>query len=305
MFDLSHVPGTQRVVFGPGRWHWLKPRGANFVHIMAIGAGGGGGGGRGGTAGSTRGGGGGGASAGYATGLWAARHIKSDVSVTVNPGGAGGAGGVSGSGSAGTTGYPSFVSVYHYFPSLLTEVGQNTYLTTSPFAGGAQGGLGAGGSSAGAGGNWISGTPSLMQAKYAMAYSYVQGAPGLAGSTGNLPGNGQSIGTGMPILPGCGGAGVASAQQIGGGVSALANSPFTGSPGGAAGGGVGNGGFVPSPYPLIYGGTGGGSSNSIAGGHGGGCGNAYGAGGGGGGAGVTNGGRGGNGGPGLVVISWW
>jgi hypothetical protein len=106
------------------------------------------------------------------------------------------------------------------------------------------------------------------------------------------------------ILGGTGGGGSTSADFAGGNITAVSNTPFLQSSGGAAGSNPGNPGFRFGQFPLLYGGTGGGASNSTTGGAGGyGC--VPGAGGGGGGAGVTTGGRGGDGGPGLVIMIAW
>jgi hypothetical protein len=106
------------------------------------------------------------------------------------------------------------------------------------------------------------------------------------------------------IGAGAGGAGTTSADFTGGNYAAIANTPFGATPA-AAGGVNGSNGFKYGQMPLLFGGSGGGASNTVAGGNGGSASGIPGAGGGGGGGGVTTGGAGGNGGPGQIIITCW
>ncbi len=212
-------------------------------------------------------------------------------------GGLGGAGGAVSAANSGGSASPTIVRTDK-------RVATPNYLAV---AGGGSGGI-AGNTAGGVGGTANGGLSILMQA-YALLYSAVAGNAGGVGANGptSTSAGYTSVGTGLPILGGAGGGAMPNFPFAGGGITAVANSPFIGYAG------VANGlsqpvchGFVFGQYPVVYGGCGGGGGNSAVS-PGGGNRQAFGAGGGGGGGGGSsaNGAAGGNGGQGLVVISWW
>jgi len=304
MIDLSHLAETPGRVefFGPTsreseEWKsWYKPRGFSMLSIYAVGAGGGGGGGRGNTAGAGKGGGGGGGS-GAISRLTIPLWLLPDMLwYRMGTGGYGGGGGSSANGTVGGTS-PSYTIV-----SVRPESATQYRLVTAIYGSG-----GIGGSTTSAAGGAAASISTIADNPLATLGSFISiaGVIGTAAGSGagNNAGASHTQTTGSQILPGCGGGGSSSGTASGGGITALASTPFIASPGGSAGA-YGSSGFRFGLCPKFYGGTGGGSSNTTTGGAGGnGC--APGTGGGGGGGGVTVGGRGGDGGPGLIVFHCW
>jgi hypothetical protein len=278
---------------------WQKPRGYDFCSILCVGSGGGGGGGAGNSAGSAKGGGGGGASGGFVRALFPIWVLPDVLYIDVSAGGAGGNGGTGGSGNGG--GQPGASSV-RLAPSASDTLALLASQSNSPA------GAGGGTSSAGGTGGAAPAASSANNMRFinmAIAFAAIAGTAGTNGGahTGAI-GVAHAIGNTHLFLPGTGGAGCTTTEFAGGAHTAIADSPYIGSAGGIAGGGVGNPGFRIGSMLAYYGGTGGGSSNSTTGGRGGDA-VVPGGGGGGGGGGVTTGGRGGDGGPGLVVIHCW
>lgn len=305
--DGIHLPGgagVDRQTFlgaqpsGGTQWTtWYKPRGRSMLSILNVGSGAGGGGAAGNTAGSARGGGGGGGGAACVRFVVPLVMIPDELYIQVFAGGLGGAGGSSGNGSAGNPGLLSTVAIY---PNAGTPFHILSVNGTAPTGGGA-------GTSATGGANGSSGSTVTATAMILAALGVFASQAGMSGSSGGAQTGaiGSPLGpSGSPFFAGTGGAGSQSADFVGGVYSQiLASSPFqatTAAPAGANG----SDGFRFGQYPIFYGGSGGGASNSVAGGRGG-SGMVPGTGGGGGGAGVTTGGRGGDGGPGLVEMICW
>lgn len=311
MFDLFHLPDSQMNntrVFGPiqargttSGWQvWTKPRGCTMLSIIAVSSGGGGGGGAGNIAGSAKGGGGGGGASTITRALFPLWAVPDNLYISVSCGALGGAGGSTGSGVDGGFGQQSYVSIY---PN--TNVNNlliSSHSGASPISGGGAGTIAAAGS--GGGGGAGNSQASMVLSCWAIAVTVTSGSSGANGGaqTGAVGAN-VSIGNAGMIQPGAGGAGSQSANFAGGDISALANTVFPVSPGGAAGSNAGSDGFRFGQIPIFYGGAGGGSSNSTTGGAGGSAASSPGAGGGGGGAGTPTGGRGGDGGPGMVILT--
>ena len=115
MIDLSYFQNTGNVntqtFTNAGSWAtWQKPRGAKFVNILCIGAGGGGGGGFQ-TGSGTKTGGSGGGSGGLVKVQYPASILPDILYVQPGLGGAGGVGGATGVVTAGGNGNRSFVSI--------------------------------------------------------------------------------------------------------------------------------------------------------------------------------------------------
>ena len=279
---------------------WIKPRGATFVYMWAIGGGGGGGGGAANTAGNGKAGGGGGGGSAATSALYLATDLPDILGVSPGPGGAGGAGGAS-NGSSGSDGGLGLQSLVYALRGT-TGVGPRFMIVGA-------GGSGGGGTITPTGGSaGIAGTASAQitaeMSFCALSWLPAAGVGGTAGGA-NAAGTNLAIGTGLMISGGAGGGGTTSSTLAGGDISAVANTPFIANKGGAAVGGTpGSNGYRFGNYPYFVGGSGGCASNSVAGANGGnGC--AYGTGGGGGGGGVGTGGNGGAGGPGFIqIVSW-
>lgn len=281
--------------------------------MYAIGPGGGGG--AGGLAVTSAGGGGGGGSGGLSCLTVPLFLLPDTLYVRVTPGSLGGrTRTTSGAGESGGVAFSATWSLVTIQPST-----QSAYILLMALQGG-NGGGGPSTANAGAAG----GAAALMNAASCplsqLGSAFFIG--GNAGAAGGSTGVGGSItqGTGLQIYGGAGGGcepSIAGTNVAGGGITALASTPFIASPGGTSGGtsgvvgGRGSSGFAWSGiFPgKIYGGTGGGGSYLLQGGDGG-NGGGPGAGGGGGGGGYSNAasplnGRGGNGGPGCVIIQCW
>lgn len=312
--DVFHLPGgfpnsDDARFFHPNQptgatsaWQvWSKPRGKQQLTILGISGGAGAGGGRGNTAGLGKGGGGGGGSSGITRVTYPMWAIPDNLYILVGQGGPGGAGGSSANGTIGTAGQLSYVAL---FP----DVAANNLFMVSGAAAPAGGAAGTTTTAAGGAAGTIATLAGMPFSCWAISAQFIAGVAGTAAGSGagNNAGTDLAVGTACMILGGTGGGGSSTGQAAGGAITAVANTPFTANPGGTAGAGLGSNGFQFGQFPLIYGGTGGGSSNGATGGLGGSCGhNAPGAGGGGGGGGATVGGRGGNGGPGLVIMIAW
>lgn len=285
---------------GSGWSQYVRPPGATWLYIYAIGAGGGGGGGFSGAAGTARGGGGGGSSATAGICLVPFYFLPDVLFVFVPRGAAGGAAGVIGnSGGFSTVSIKSWTSI----PS------SNVVITSGSVnaPGGNPGTATGGGAATGAPGT--AGVAAYPQAGGGIS-NFLSGNGGVAGGAHTGAVGGQSVypTTGIQATGGAGGAGTTSADFAGGFVTSSTNTflvgeldtnPVAGSVDGSSGRCLlGN---ILKPFFSI-GGNGGGSSNTGVGGNGGSGG--YGSGGGGGGGGTT-GGSGGRGGDGLVIMIAW
>lgn len=263
--------------------------------IYAIGPGGGGGSGGNTSTGDLGGAGGG---SGAVSRLTIPIFMLPDsLYIRVSPGGSGGAPVLGALGNNGNVDYVPLTTMVSIAPSTGTSY---LYLEANP------GGGGGGGTTSsaipGTGGTASSARPfALLGATLFIA--------GVNGASGSSSGNGSSTGqlTGSQIYGGASGASYNFGSAAnGGGMAALANTPFIATPGVAGPGG--NGTSWSTIFPCkVYGGAGGGhlgGSTKFAGGNG----HVWGAGGGGGGASystVTLSGAGGDGGPGAVIIQCW
>jgi hypothetical protein len=258
---------------------WNKPRGRSYLEIICIG---GGGGGAGGSPTNSVGGGGGG-SGGISRYLYPLQVIPDVLYVNAGSGGTGGA-----SDNNGTTGNVSAVSLY---ADSIGSANTKVAAANGGFPGTAIGAGGNGGS--------IATNASAVFSCWAIT-TYIAGVNGTAGGSA-AAGADLAIGTASMILSGTGGGATGFA---GGNITAVSNTPFATSNGGAINS-IGNPGFIYRQFGMsvCYGGTGGGGGATTGGAGGYGC--VPGAGGGGGGQGGTTGGRGGDGGPGLVIMISW
>jgi hypothetical protein len=258
------------------------PKGAVALYIFAVGGGGGGGGGFGAAAGAARGGGGGGGS-GAVSRLWIPAKVLPSL-LWVQPG----HGGSPGTNNAG----PSRVSV--------TQGSAAAQLVLSAANGGVGGnGTGSAAGTAGSAGAIATATTAVYQNLGVPVWTI--GQAGAAGGvhTGAVGASVTFGAVGSPVSGGAGGAGCTTTEFAGGNITG-AGLILTIS-GGALGANPGkNGAFIEYPWTST-GGSGAGSSNTVAGASGGP--GAPGSGGGGGGAGVTTGGSGGKGGGGIVLIT--
>jgi len=283
---------TRPVTANNTQWDvWRKPRGVSMCQMLVFGGGGGGGGGFSDVAGTPRGGGGSGGSAGFARAVIPIFLLPDILYIQV---GAGGQGVGSGGGTAGS-GQLSFISVYP------ANSGSNLVLGSGGAATGGGTGTGSAAGAAGAAGS----TPAVQPFGGLGQFNALGGQAGVAGGvqTGSA-GPSISLGTGVLLTGGAGGAGTQSADFAGGGFVALSTSYISEQRPATAAAGSFNGSGGPqlwTPF-FSYGGCGGSASDAGIGGAGGN--GARGAGGGGGGGGTT-GGRGGDGGDGLVVIVCW
>lgn len=297
MLDLSHLPPnadvwTVQIPRGAGTESnriWTKPRGAQWVYILALGAGGNGGNGSSGAGGSTAGG-ASGSSGAQTMSLLPACHVPAFLTVGLVPG------------ALNSTG----VAVMWLSA---TPAGLSSFDLVS-YANHGGDGNNASGTTAGAG-NWGGGSSVSLPAGNVIGNVLSIG--------GDAPLNGSSTGAGSSTAHPAtssrvrsGGSG-ASSEAAGGGYaggSVTATDGLITVAGGAAGanpsgdgGDGGNGYFVLVPLTLM-GGAGGGSAGSAGGNGGKGGDGAPGCGGGGGGGGVV-GGAGGVGGPAFVMIVSW
>lgn len=307
LFDTPEESTARRFVFGPTgvlgssdfqAWSKGRARGCSMLHVLCIGSGGGGGGGVASNTGGgdSRGGAAGGSSGAITRGLFPLALLPEVLYIAVGYGGTGGPGGAGiANGTVGVNGRHSRVAIYpNTDPANLLVISSNVAALGGP----------PGQSNASVLGAVAAGAADAIFGGWGIITS-LGGLPSQAGGNGVTPGpfggvSGPLLGI---IQPGCGGAGCVASGLVGGSYPAWLNTAYPAIAGGAAGG-KGNPGFRFNG--LIYGGTGGGSSNVGNGGDGGDCGpDAFGAGGGGGGAGLALGGRGGNGGPGLVIFTCW
>ena len=291
--SFSHIGGTSAA---PRQQTWHKPRGIGMVHIMSIDPGSGGGGGFSGATSTQRGGGGSGTSGVVVSLLIPALFIPDLVYIFVAPGTAGGA-------AAQAAGNPGSNSVFAY--AGVTAAAYAAILTPQ------SGGPGGGGAGTATTGGTADGAESAGPAANGSFLSTGIGMFSSAGTSGGNAGSASGAGNACNpskmiscVMPGAGGAGCTSGNvdSAGGAIVGNASMPWVlaGIPGGLAGGGRGQDGFMLRSPMLFLGGTGGGSNSSGTGGAGGN--GAIGCGGGGGGGGVT-GGKGGDGGNGLVIIT--
>jgi hypothetical protein len=283
--DIVASPRTAEVqVFYPnaggGVSTWIKPFGAKWIDITAIGAGGGGGNGRSSATASTGGAGGGG---GFRNKRIPANTFGASLNVGVGFGGAGGANAAAG-GNNGAAGAVSLVQDPATAFSLVQAVGGNGG------DGAVSGGFGLGGG----GGGFGNPTPAAQGTQGFGGQGGGNGATGGAGGYSDQGGGGGGGGGTTPALfvggnsaYGGGGGGGGGTTTAGGG----------GNGGGGSGGGVGSAGSN-SPYLTLGGGGGGGASTATAPA---GSGGFPGGGGGGGSESGTNT-AGGSGGGGVVVI---
>ena len=295
--QIFNIPSTVNQV----QWHtWLKPRGVNMLHMIAIGGGGGGGGGFTATAGSARGGGGSGGCSGISRLTIPAIFVPDRLYVQV---GAGGQGVGSGGGTAGS-GVLSYVVAAISTATPGTVQATNVMLVSGAAAA-AGGGTGTGAAVGALGAAGTIATIAAMPLGHMGHFNLIAGTAGVAGgAVAGANGTAQSIPTATPFWGATGGAGTTSADFAGGAFTAQADSLLSemrpATP--AAGSNPGASGLtIWAPF-YSWGGGGGSAANSSAGGAGGNGG--YGCGGGGGGGGTT-GGRGGDGGSGLVIIIGW
>lgn len=298
MLDLSYFQNrgnTNTQVFtNEGYWAaWNKPRGAKFVNILCVGAGGGGGAGFTGAGGS----GGGGACGGYTRANFQASVLPDILYVYT---GIGGNGGISG-GAASSAGERSFVSI-------IPNTGSVSNLVCVSSATNAGGGA-VGTAAAGAGGT----APTIAQPANAafLHLGSITINAGIAGGVGVTNANGTTITPSTFITPGASGGGSSTASTARSGGNIATTGPFpqitggTGTTGSNVNGTRGADGVVLYYPTLIFtGGAGGGNGKGASNSSGGAGGNgSYGCGGGSGAGGTTSGGNGGNGGDGIVIIT--
>lgn len=262
---------------GANSWQaFYVPKGAVALEILAQGPGGNGGNGFGAAAGTARGGGGGGGSGAMSRLLIPARYLPEIL--YIRPGIPGG-------------GTPSHVSTTpnsgNQFLILRGDHGSNGGNGTASAAG-----------TAGTAGAVLSATtcPYVGLGQFVS----IAGQGGAAGGvhTGAVGGSVTILAAGVPRTGGAGGAGCTTTEFAGGNITGAGL--ITTISGGALGANPGNPGVMIARPETTTGGSGAGSSNSVAGAAGGR--GQLGSGGGGGGAGVTTGGTGGRGGDGFVDI---
>lgn len=285
--DWSHLPVPWQVdVFAAattvsqatlGFLTWRKPRAAQQIALLCVGAGGVGGSGFTGASGTQRGGGGGGGSGGIARMMCAASMLPDTLFYQVGIGTLGG--GIGTSTVIRTSG-----------------TGANIIQGSSGTSGGT-GTATVGGAAGAAGGfasaNWLR--------------AFIATTSGQSGVIGGANSAGAGPTPLLMVSGGAGGGGVTTGNVTAEGGQIFANGGVEAIPGGLANGGKGQDGktiWLPDSYLFTAtGGTGGGSTGASgvggAGGNGG-----IGCGGGGGGGGVT-GGAGGRGGDGIVIIVSW
>ena len=298
MLDLSYFQNSGNVntqtFTNAGSWvTWVKPRGAKFVNILCIGAGGGGGAGFAGAGGS----GGGGACGGYIKTQYQASILPDILYVYT---GIGGSGGIN-AGAASTAGGISYIGLIPDSSSIANLVCVSSATTA--------GGGAVGTTVAGAGGT----APTIATISNAIFLNLgtFLAVVGIAGANGAAAAAGVSITPSQFITPGASGGGTTTATTARAGGNITAQGPVsqvTGGTGtttiGVNGTRGGDGIILYKPVLIFTGGAGGGNGKGASASSGGAGGNgAYGSGGGSGGAGTTAGGNGGNGGDGLVIIT--
>lgn len=285
--------------------HWVKPKGADMIYIMAIGGGAGGGGGFTGVSGADRGGGGGGGTGAITRFFGPALMVPDVLYVQAGLGGLGAA-----AGGTGTAGGISYVSAGPFPAGSVANFTVDNNLFVMSNAAGAGGGGGGTGAAAGAAG--AAGTISVITSQNRGGYAGMWFATvGLVGFIGGAVADGAGaaannvLGDSVPLSGGAGGSGSTGANVTGGAVTGAGI--FQTIPGGTATNPNGCGGYSWNPESGLFlastGGSGGAAIDAAAGGNGG-TGGFPGSGGGGGGAGTT-GGRGGDGGDGCVIIISW
>lgn len=304
MIDLSHLPTSNRFykeVFYPnstvsgGAWYtWQKPRGINYIYIIAAGGGGGGAAGAVGANGAL--GGGGGGAPHSARNIFLASALPDILYFSVGYGGAGG----TTSAAAGTAGINTYAAIY---PS--TGTTSILFLLTG-----------------GSGGTTGTGGANLPESGISLLPLIGNSFAGF-GQNSNAQGrSGTNAGTALDLIanngdkstnPGTGGGTLPASSFATGGSYTATNGTFgpvfPSHLGGQTSDANGTDGYqVPNLF-YFYGGTGAASgtastvsSSGRRGGNGG-----PGSGGGGGGAAFTGStvGSGGNGGPGYVIVICW
>jgi hypothetical protein len=301
MLDLSYFQNSGNVntqtFTNAGSWvTWVKPRGAKFVNILCIGAGGGGGAGFAGAGGS----GGGGACGGYIKTQYQASILPDILYVYT---GIGGSGGIN-AGAASTAGGISYIGLIPDSSSIANLVCVSSATTA--------GGGAVGTTVAGAGGT----APTIATISNAIFLNLgtFLAVVGIAGANGAAAAAGVSITPSQFITPGASGGGTTTATtaRAGGKIATNGVGPVpqitggTGTATGAQNGTRGGDGIILYKPTLIFtGGAGGGNSKTTSGTGGAGGNGAYGCGGGSGGGGTPTGGggNGGNGGDGLIIIT--
>jgi hypothetical protein len=319
MLDFNHILSTPgynfQQFYGDAtttllQWKtWIKPRGVNWVYIIAVGGGGSGStGGR--TASTTGGGGGGGGSGGQTTLLIPATFLPDTLYIQT---GAGGAASTTGA-AAGNAGIATYVAIE---PSTTITPSMTLLLANGGSAGGAEA---SGGSPGGAGGTLatIAGMPLAGRG----TYNFFVGQTGTTGgSRAGVPAGTFAISNqGLLVQSGAGGGGGGTTPTAGAFVSTVTGAlgqdfyPTVSNTSGLVASGstpatAGFDGFMVTRNLNFFGGQGGGGSSSTAGGIAGRGGTgSYGCGGGG--AGGNNSvnttvALSGAGGPGFVyIISW-
>lgn len=312
MFGLPEAGACDFKVFRPAgnttSWqHWAKPRGANMIYMMAIGAGGGGGGGFSRATTADGAGGGGGGTGAVARFFGPACMVPDNLYIQVGIGGLGGA-----AGATGTAGGISYVSMGGYPAGTLANftVDNNLFLMSNAAGAGA----GGGGTATTAGAAGAAGTIPVIGSQNRGGYAGMWfGTVGLVGFIGGVITDGAGanatnvLSDGVPFSGGAGGSGSTGANVNGGQVTGAGF--YQTIPGGTGTGAAinGGGGYSWDPNSSMFlsstGGSGGASVDAAQGGNGG-KGGFPASGGGGGGAGTT-GGRGGDGGDGCVIIICW
>jgi hypothetical protein len=300
MLDLSYFQNSGNVntqtFTNAGSWvTWVKPRGAKFVNILCIGAGGGGGAGFAGNGGS----GGGGACGGYVKAQYQASILPDILYVYT---GIGGSGGIN-AGAASTAGGISYIGLIPDTSSVANLVCVSSITTAGGGAVGISGAGGAGGTA-----------PTAATTANAIFLNLATFLPvvGIAGAAGVAANPGTSITPSQFITPGASGGGTNTAATIRAGGNITAQGPIPQITGGTGtitnpqnGTRGGDGVILYKPTLIFTGGAGGGNSKTTSGTGGAGGNGAYGCGGGSGGGGTPTGGggNGGNGGDGLVIIT--
>jgi hypothetical protein len=319
MLDFNHILSTPgynfQQFYGDAtttllQWKtWSKPRGVNWVYIIAVG--GGGGGSTGGRAASTTGGGGGGGGSGGQTTLLIPATFLPDTLYIQT--GAGGAASTTGAAS-GNAGIATYVTIE---PSTTITANMTLLLANGGSAGGAEATTGSPGGNGG-----VLATIAGMPLAGRGSYNFFAGQVGTAGgSRAGVPAGTFIIpANGLLVQSGAGGGGGGTTPTSGAIVNTITGAlgqdfyPTVSSNSGLVASGstpatAGYDGFMVTKNLFFFGGMGGGGSSSTTGGIAGRGGNgSYGCGGGG--AGAINSVNttqpsSGAGGPGFVyIISW-
>lgn len=309
LFNFTDISANHQTFLTNGStnsWQtWIKPKNIGWVYITCIGSGAGGGSGSN-VAGSNGGGGGGGGSSSVTKILLPANLIPDILYVQV---GVGGAGGTSTLNNA-VDGQLSYVSID---PSTLSNRVVIASGTVAAQAGNT--GTSSVGGTGGAGGTVF--TSAVGTLSEIGIWQSIAGRTAANGGYGTGGGTVTGVAGGTFLAPGAGGAGMSTGGNDfqGGSILATGGVLSFNVAGGAAGGGLGRGGYISMrpkdiafasrKFPLLMtGGSGGGSNGTISGGGGNGGNGQLGCGGGG--AGAIDGGSGrigGRGGDGLVIIT--